>query len=258
MVIINSMVDEQIINSLQKLKQNIVLSPVSSTLPNTLATHPDMLIHHAGDRLICAPEIFDSLFYSTKENNRTENNKIRFGFGASPFFIPMLLFSGNKKKIYRGYKNPGEKYPKDIKYNCFLINNTLICNLDNTDKAIIEYHQSFDRQIINCKQGYASCSTLRLSSNAVITSDTSIAAACEKAYANVLLIRPGYIELEGYSYGFIGGCGGMLDRYNLGVFGSISSHPDGEAIKRFATNQGVNIIELKDGTLMDYGGIIQF
>lgn len=258
MVIVNSMIDEEVFLSLQKTNRKILFSPVSSVLPGALAAHPDMLIHNAGDRLICAPEIYDALLAQSKDNTYTGTSRLKFAFGTSPFILPFLFFSGNRKAVYRGYRNPGEKYPEDIRYNCFVINGSLICNAANTDKSIIEYHTSLGRRIIDCKQGYASCSALRLSSNAVITADTSVAEACEKAFANVLLIRPGYINLEGYSYGFIGGCGGMLDRFNLGIFGSLSSHPDGEKIKQFATSQGVNITELKSGNLTDYGGIISF
>ena len=55
------------------------------------------------------------------------------------------------------------------------------------------------------KQGYAKCSTVLVNEQACITADTSIAAAVKQCGLDVLQIRPGFVELPGYPYGFLGG-----------------------------------------------------
>ena len=45
---------------------------------------------------------------------------------------------------------------------------------------------------------------------------------------DVLLIRPGYIELPGYPYGFIGGTNGNLSKDIIVFSGSLKEHPDYE------------------------------
>ena len=90
----------------------------------------------------------------------------------------------------------------------------------------------------------------------MITSDPSITTACRKAGFDVLQIRPGFIELPGYSHGFIGGCCGLISADRLAVCGELNTHPDHDRIHRFLTQHNVSVIELCKGPLQDIGGII--
>ena len=77
----------------------------------------------------------------------------------------------------------------------------------------------------------------------------------EKYNIEVLAIRPGYIALPGYDYGFIGGCSGLLKK-NLLVFnGNISLHPDSDSILSFCKNHGTDVYSLSKGVLTDIGTI---
>ena len=72
----------------------------------------------------------------------------------------------------------------------------------------------------------------------------------------VLLIRPGHIALSGYDTGFIGGCCGKLAPDKLAFAGTLSSHPDGERMREFLHSRGVAPVELREGPLVDVGGIL--
>lgn len=265
MIIVNSMLSADTLGRLGKLCGRIVTLPAASALPRVLSTHPDMLVHAAPDRLICAPEIYDALSACAASDSSfgassdsTPRFFICFGAGTAGF-LPAALFGGSlfgRPLILRGQTDPTGKYPGDTAYNCFSINGALICSRAHTDPAIIEYYASRGAPIHDCRQGYASCSALRLGGNAVITADPSVAAACKKAYADVLLIRPGHILLDGYPYGFIGGCGGLVSPHTLALFGDPMTHPDGAEIVRFAVRYGVKLISVSDGPLRDFGGII--
>lgn len=224
MVIINKHLPPEIVARLGEFADNIICAPEAATLPKGLKAHPDMLMHLSPQGLICAPEICAEL---------------------NSLGVP----------AQGGSADPGEKYPLDIRYNCFHIGGALICNRRHTDRAITEIYEKRGMPIYDCRQGYASCSTLRMP-GAVITADTGIASACEKAGADVLLISPGGIRLDGYDYGFIGGCGGYVAGRLL-FFGDVRTHPDGERIAEFCRIRGVEIVALSGGTLTDYGGMTE-
>lgn len=223
MIIVNSNLPADIFSALNELPYKVKCAPVSSKLPRELSAHPDMLIHASPEGFVCPPEIHDALSIDG---------------------IPSLC----------GCAEPSAVYPDDILYNCFCINGALICNEKHTDLVILDIYRRRGSPVFHTNQGYASCSTLRIGS-AAITADTSIADACEKAGARVLCISPGGIRLDGYSYGFIGGCGGCVDGKLL-LFGDPLTHPDGKHIVSFTESLGVEVVSLCGGMLTDYGGII--
>jgi hypothetical protein len=94
-----------------------------------------------------------------------------------------------------------------------------------------------------------------VSENAVITADKGLAGKIDNA--DVLLIREGYIALDGYNYGFIGGAS-----FNFGgklfFFGDISKHADYRQIIAFCERHDTAVISLSDDLLYDYGSIIIF
>lgn len=140
--------------------------------------------------------------------------------------------------------------------NACIINNRLLCNPDTTDDAIIDFCIKNNYSILPVKQKYVRCSVAIVSDNSIITSDNGIAAVCEKEKIDYLKIQPGNIKLEGYEYGFIGGCCGLIDRDLLVFSGKIEMHPDYENIRRFARNYGVYIDSLSNSELYDIGGIM--
>ncbi len=136
-------------------------------------------------------------------------------------------------------------YPYDVLLNAARIGENLICNEKYTAKEILTGN------IINVKQGYAKCSTLIIDQNSIITSDKSIAKAW---IGDALYIESGYINLPGYNYGFIGGCGGKIDKNTLYLTGS--THPQISQITAFAKQRNVDIIFGSYEVLTDIGSII--
>ena len=104
-------------------------------------------------------------------------------------------------------------------------------------------------------QGYAKCSCAIINENTVITADRSIANALDN-FADVLLIKPGDIELPGYEYGFIGGCCGRLDKDKLAFYGDPYRHSSGREIVSFIEKHDCEPVSLKNGNLFDFGGFI--
>ena len=73
----------------------------------------------------------------------------------------------------------------------------------------------------------------------------------------VLLIKKGYVSLDGYDYGFIGGASVYIkDKKTLLFFGDITAHPDYSAIKDFCERKGVKIDYIKGIKLTDIGGAV--
>ena len=107
---------------------------------------------------------------------------------------------------------------------------------------------------MNTKQGYPACSVLHFG-NSAITADRGLAQVLSENGIKVTLIRPGYISLPPYEYGFIGGASGVVDK-NVYFFGDLSTHPDCEIIRKAVIAEGYAPISLSDEKLADFGGII--
>ncbi len=140
--------------------------------------------------------------------------------------------------------------------NVCIVGKRLICDTNRAEKKIIEYFTKRGYDILHTKQRYARCSTVVIDSNSIISSDQSICRICSGAGMDVLEITPGKIHLEGYQYGFIGGCCGLIDKDRLLFCGNISEHPDYNAIKDFAQAHGVELEFQEDSPLTDIGGIL--
>lgn len=146
----------------------------------------------------------------------------------------------------------GDVYPNDILLNGLRVKDTVYAR----KASISRYISSGAARVVDVRQGYAACSVSMLSDTAAVTADKSMKSALEANGITVLLIRPGYIVLDGYDYGFIGGCGGRIGRDRYAFFGNIDLHPDGDIIKDFAASNGVSIVSLSDEPLHDHGGMV--
>lgn len=70
------------------------------------------------------------------------------------------------------------------------------------------------------------------------------------------MLSKGQIKLSGYSYGFIGGCCGFIDKNLIAFNGKLSTYNDAGKIKNFLRKYNVNYVELTDKPLTDIGGIV--
>ena len=192
-------------------------------LYDEIRSHADIQVHSAGERLICAPEVYG--YYNERLT------------GAD---------------IVCGAREVGAKYPADILYNACGMGDTVICNAAHTAPEVLgEY-----KRVLNVRQGYAKCSICVVSDSAAVTSDEGIYKILKDNGFDVLKIRPGYIRL-GKMAGFIGGASGLLRQGLIGFCGDLMSHPDGAEIAAFCRSAGVDTVSLGKGGLVDVGSIIR-
>lgn len=219
----------EVIADLCNLGITAIASPPFGNSP--IASHVDMVCNHlGGSDILVYPYSMD--FTATLKS---------FGLNVSH---PCETFCGTF----------GECYPYDILLNAARVGEHLICNSAHTSAILVNHFTP--QNIINTKQGYSKCSTLVVSPNAIVTSDMGIAKNALKKGIEVLHIRPGFITLEGYNYGFIGGCGTLISEKAMYFTGDIYSHPDSKTIVRFLESFGVKTICGSATTLKDVGSIL--
>lgn len=150
----------------------------------------------------------------------------------------------------------GNEYPHDVLLNCTFIADKLICNPQTVAPEVLRYADSCGYTLIPVKQGYARCSVCVANNNAIITDDKSVFSAAQNFFDDVLFVSKGSVRLDGYNYGFIGGCCGKLDKKTVAFNGTVESHSDHNSIYDFMQRNNLNILELSKQPLSDIGGII--
>lgn len=169
------------------------------------------------------------------------------------------LYSGELYGDFRIMKisvSPGNKYPDDVRLNCAIIGNKIICNKKTIAKEILDFAENCGLTVINVNQGYTKCSVCVVNENAIITDDKSIFTAAGNFFDDAQLVSKDSIRLKGYDYGFIGGCCGKIDKNKIAFNGAIESHRDYKLIIDFLSRNNVECIELHREPLTDIGGIL--
>ena len=229
-VIIAGNTDIKIIDSLKKLRLNIIPTIKCLEVDESISFHPDIVIHPVNyDTLVIAPNVYD--YYSN-------------------------TLYGTNIKLIRGEKKLEVNYPYDIAYNVGRMYGIAISNFEYTDEVLKYYLEKEGLELINVKQGYTKCSIAVVDEMSAITADMLIyKVLIEKGYS-VLLIEPGYIDLEYKKYGFIGGATGNYSKDILFLSGIIDSHPDKQKILKFIKSKNKNIHILSEKNIVDIGTII--
>lgn len=225
-VIVDYRTDQETLDSLRNLGINIIPTTPVKNICKSVCGHADMMLHHLG-----------GLYFVS-------------AFETYDYYKSVLPGA----EVIKGCKRLSLEYPEDILYNCAVIGKYAICNKTHTSNEILSAYK--DKIIINVNQGYAKCSTCIIAHNAVITADKGIAIKCRENDIDVLKITPGYIDLPGMNYGFIGGATGLISNNLLAVNGELSTHPDGQNIREFCCDHGVDIVELKKKKIKDIGSIV--
>lgn len=223
-------ISEQAGESIKKLNElgikTLQIKPYSN-LPEPVNSHTDLQILHLGNN-----DIF------------CQNEHLCIGE------------FDKKIKLNKIQATAGNKYPDDVRLNCAIIGNKLLCNINTIAQEILEYAEINNMIVINVKQGYTKCSICIVNENAIITDDESIFTAAGNFFNDTLFISKGSIGLKGYGYGFIGGCCGKIDKNKIAFNGAIESHKDYKKIIDFLSRNSVECIELNNNPLYDIGGII--
>ena len=205
--------------------------PPHPNLPSPVSSHPDMLLFFAPDAIFCTKSYYNIATKELEEISRV--------YGA-----PIQLID----------EEYGNKYPTDVLLNALPLGKQLFCNTKTVARELLELG------LTSChvNQGYAKCSTLPLGESALITSDASIAKKAADMGLEVLQIEAGHISLDGYDYGFIGGCASFAPRKNIDTvffYGDIAKHPDYNRIFEFCVLHKYNVRSLSNFGLCDIGTI---
>ncbi len=147
-------------------------------------------------------------------------------------------------------------YPGDVAFNAACTGKYFIHNTKLTNPQLLQEAKAMGMEIIHVRQGYTKCSIVVVNETSIITYDKGIAAACS-AYPelDVCLVRPGFVRLDGYDTGFIGGASGRIG--NEIIFnGKLSAHPDFEKIVQFVESKGLFVKYFEQYELTDIGSIL--
>ncbi len=207
----------------------IFVEPCTDLYPS-ISCHPDIQCHPlGGNRIVIAPNASESL----------KNQLIQHNF-----------------EIIVGNTRLESNYPNNIAYNVARIGRFAFHNKRYTDPVLMAELQNQGVDFVHVNQGYAKCSVSIIDEQSVITSDIGIARAALKVGLNVLIITPGFIELPGLDYGFIGGATGLLSRRDLGLVGNWHIHTDNRKIEFFLNSRGKTPVTLGKFSFSDIGSII--
>ena len=226
-IIASATMPEKAKESLSKLGNVVWLEP-SDAAYSSISSHPDIFCFCHNERhcdtIICAENVHIDL----PENIRAEKSR----------------------------NSVGKKYPETCCWNAVGIGNLLIHNLKFTDEKILEvYGRMWKKSVqINVNQGYTRCNLLALNEQNYITSDLGIKKVMESYVYNVFYVDPHQITLPGQKNGFFPGCCGLVDD-NVVVCGSLSHLKECKELRKFVRRNGMKIIELYDGELVDVGSI---
>ena len=225
-VLIDPRVSEACVRTLVSLGVSVKRLPLSSDLDRPVSGHPDLL---------------------TAKLPRGELLLTRRYYEANRAF-----FDGLGHPLCPTEEALEPQYPRDVLFDALAVGDTLYGKEGTVSRVLRREYRHF----VPVKQGYARCSVAMLSDRAAVTADRGLADALRRSGVAVLDIRPGHIALPGYDYVFIGGAGGRLPDGTYVFFGDLTSHPDGEAICRFAEEQKISAVSLSDEPICDHGGIL--
>ena len=207
--------------------------PPFSALDKRVASHPDMLMFKLERKLF----VCEAYYREARET------------------IDKIIKSSSLELILTDDKF-GNQYPQDIKFNTFLINNTIVGNTKHISSYLKEYADSIGIALKNVNQGYAKCSTVVLE-GAIISADKAICKLAEELGADALHVSSEGVSLDGYDCGFLGGASGVW-KNKVFFCGDISTHTDFESISAFCNAHGHEVISLSNDPLYDVGTIIFF
>ena len=221
--------DPLLLNTLETRGISVIKTLESQHLDNRVSRHTDMLLMNI------APN--ELLIDSTQKTNIVKYLTI----GYSVIELKEIVAS---------------PYPKDSALNSLVMGDKFIyCPTAVSDESINRAYE-YGYKLIAVKQGYVKCSVCPLDCNSAITDDESIYKALIKSGIDCLYINKGSVQLNGFEYGFIGGCTGLIDKDKLLFNGDISLHSNYIKIKRFLSELDITPIIIKGRPLIDIGSII--
>ena len=196
--------------------------PNDAALDPRLDGHADLSVFRAGGRIFAAEEI-------------------------APHIVSYLTNMGYAVETVSGL---GKKYPADVP---LCICATGRYTIYNEATAYGPAVAAAGGAAVRVRQGYTKCAALIVDEHSIVTADASVSRAAKNAGMDVLDIAPGYIALDGYDTGFIGGASFTIDD-KVFFTGTLDAHPDRERIIRFITERGKSPVFLTEEPIFDIGG----
>ncbi len=232
-IIIGDKYKESLKDPLENKGIEVLLLPDNPNVDRRLSGHADLSVLHLGNNKIALAEYLKGSAFAEKLKER--------GFE--------IFFSKSKQTPV---------YPGDAALNICICGNKLIFNPKSADNSIVDYltkREAFG--LVPVKQGYTKCSVCVVRENVIITSDIAVHKRAVADGIDALLVRPGYFELSGFDYGFIGGSSFMLDQNTLAFTGNLEMHPDKNLITEFASLHNIDIVYITQNKAFDIGSAIQ-
>ena len=219
-------------NGIKSLGINAVFMPDNPYVDDRLSGHADLsVLHLGGNRLLLAPYLKRSSFSQQLEDR---------GFD--------IRFADIEQSAL---------YPNDAQMNVCILGDKVIYNPKTVPDTIVKYLTIENGAIqISSRQGYSRCSVCVVNDNAIITADEGICRSAKAHGIDVLKIMPGYIDLPGFDYGFVGGASFKISDTKLAFTGGLDRHPDAEQIIEFTSLHDVDIVYITDKPAFDIGGAI--
>lgn len=223
--ILNKKINTQITDFLKSEDIEIIYTKKLGAITDSVGYHPDIQCAIINNTLITSEEL-----YSYYKN-----------------FTSNIVLSQNELH---------SPYPFDALFNFFKIGNSVYGNEKALDTNLKKLIKENNLEFNNVNQGYTNCSTLKVSQNAVITSDKGMEKEFLKNGIDVLFIDNSSILLEGHKNGFIGGAS---CNYNgkIVFFGNIHSHSDFKKIDLFLQKYNTSYIDFPF-PLEDFGSALFF
>lgn len=230
LAIVDRRISKEIEDKLIKLGLELIKTTKCDDVDDSISYHPDIAIHPVNyDTLVIAPNVFD--YYKDR---------------LKKFDIKLIC----------GEKALGCKYPDDIAYNVGRLGNVAIHNFKHTDPVLKHLLNREKLEFVDVMQGYSKCSLAVIGEDIAITSDYPIYKKLKSLGFKILLINHKFIELEGQSYGFIGGTNGNMDKEKTLFSGNLNIHPDKKTILDFIGKNNIKPIFLSKEKIVDIGTII--
>ena len=221
-----------ILESLRSRGFETITMPADSSLPDPVNGHTDLKVFVYGGDI-----------------------SVRLDYYRQNKALIDAICKKSKLHLRLSYSSASKKYPFDCGL-CAAVSGKKFLYCDrSTDQSLIERFNALDYKTVNLPQGYVKCSCALLADGAIITADRGIAKITQAEGIDTLLITPGFVDLPGYDYGFIGGASGLYGD-TLYFCGNLDLHPDCEAIKEFALKHGTKCVSLGDNKLYDVGSLI--
>lgn len=171
-------------------------------------------------------------------------------------FLCKMGVERNSPIFFAGDHDLGRDYPQDVAFNAACTGRYFIHNLAATNEKLLLAAKEMGMTLIDVRQGYTKCSVVIVDETSIITYDEGIIKACSRyPELDVLRIAPGFVRLDGYDTGFLGGASGRVGKEII-FHGDLFGHPDFGAIVDFIEKRGLTCKWFSQFKLTDIGSIL--